>query len=299
MLKKWTKKEKGAIMPIELKSGRVKAIYFANIAILLVIALICLLPPLWLFITSFKSVKEIYSVPVTLFPKDFDIGKIARVWNKMNFFKYYTNSFLLCAGDILFDIVVSGLAGYVLSRLKPRGVRLVQLAIFYTMLVPSNVSMVPLFKTFLDLPFIHKSLVDSYLPMWMIAGANCFNMLLFKSFFDSVSKEYIEAASIDGCSNLGIFVRIVLPLSLPIIMVVAILDFTGAWGNFLFPYLLLQNKELYPVSVKIYELKTASGGVLLDEQMMLLFFSILPPVIIFMFFQKQMMKGVSFSGVKG
>lgn len=299
MLKKWTKKEKGAIMPIELKSKRVQAIYFLNLAALILIALICLLPVLWLVITSFKSAKEIYQTPVSLFPKDFDITKVGRVWNKMNFIKYYSNSLLLCIGDIVFDIVVSGLAGYVLSRLKPRGINVVQMAIFYTMLMPATVSMVPRFQMFLDMPILHISLVDTYLPMWLMAGANCFNILMFKSFFDSISKEYIEAAQIDGCSNLGIFVRIMLPLSLPVLMVVSILTFTGAWGNFLYPYLLLQNKELYPVAVKIFELKQSGGGILMDEYMMVLFFSIIPPIILFMFFQKQMMNGVSFSGVKG
>lgn len=299
MLKKWTKKEKGAIMPIELKGTGMKAIYFINLTILIIISLICLLPVLWLVMTSFKSVKEIYQTPPTLFPANFDIMKIARVWKKVNFVKYYKNSFLLCGGDIVFDIVLSGLAGYVLSRLRPKGIKAVQIAVFWTMMVPATVSMVPLFKTFLDLPIFHISLVNSYLPMWLMAGVNCFNMLLFKSAFDSISKEYVEAAQIDGCSNLGIFAKIILPLSLPIIMVVAILDFTGSWGNFLFPYLLLQDKEMYPVAVKIYELKTSGQGILLDEYMMVLFFSILPPILMFLIFQKQMMNGVSFSGVKG
>lgn len=299
MLKKWTKKEKGAIMPIELKGTGMKVIYFINLTILIIISLICLLPVLWLVMTSFKSVKEIYQTPPTLFPANFDITKIARVWKKVNFVKYYKNSFLLCGGDIVFDIVLSGLAGYVLSRLRPKGIKAVQIAVFWTMMVPATVSMVPLFKTFLDLPIFHISLVNSYLPMWLMAGVNCFNMLLFKSAFDSISKEYVEAAQIDGCSNLGIFAKIILPLSLPIIMVVAILDFTGSWGNFLFPYLLLQDKEMYPVAVKIYELKTSGQGILLDEYMMVLFFSILPPILMFLIFQKQMMNGVSFSGVKG
>lgn len=294
------KKEKGAILPIELKKGSMRFLYFMNLTLLILIALICILPVIWLVMTSFKTVKEIYQIPPTLLPADFDIGKVARVWNKLDFLKYYKNSFLLCLGDIAFDIVICGLAGYVLSRLRPKGIKVVQYAIFLTMMMPSTVSTVPLFKTFLDLPVIHVSLVDSYLPMWMMAGANCFNMLLFKSSFDSISKEFVEAAQIDGCSGFGIFMRIILPLSLPVIMTVAILDFTGAWGNFLFPYLLLQDKSLYPVAVKIYDLKVSSGKILMDEYMMILFFSTLPPIILFMFFQKQMMNGVSLGGgVKG
>lgn len=299
MLKNWEKKDKGALMPIEFRSTKGKVIYFINLILLIMVAMVCLLPVLWLVITSFKSVKEMYQTPVTLFPAHFDLSKVARVWKKVNLMRYYGNSIMLCAGDMLFDIVICGLAGYVMSRLRPKGVKAVQLAVFYTMLVPTTISMVPLFKTFLDMPIIHTSLVDTYVPMWMMAGSNTFNILLFKSFFDSISKEYIEAAQIDGCSGLGIFIKVVLPLSLPIVMVVAILDFTGGWGDFLYPYLLLQEKTLYPVAVKIYELKTNSGGILVDEYMMTLFFSTIPPIIIFLFFQKQMMNGVSFSGVKG
>lgn len=300
MIKKWIKKDKGAILPIELKSVKMKLVYFLILAILLMIALICILPVIWLALTSFKSVKEIYQVPPVLLPEHFDIGKAVRVWKKTNYIKYFKNSFILCMGDILFDIIVSGLAGYVISRLRPKGIKTVQYAIFLTMMMPGTVSMVPLFKTFLDLPIIHASLVDTYLPMWIMAGANCFNILMFKSAFDGISKEFVEAAQIDGCSSFAVFTKIILPLSLPIIMTVAILDFTGAWGNFLFPYLLLQDKSLYPVAVKIYDLKASGGGILMDEYMMMLFFSILPPVILFMIFQKQMMNGVKFDGgIKG
>ncbi|MBQ7573622.1 MAG: carbohydrate ABC transporter permease [Clostridia bacterium] len=296
----WERKKSGALLPVELKNIRGKLIYFTILVIVLIIALICLVPVLWLVITSMKDVKEIYQVPPTLLPKHIDLMKFKRVWDKMSFFKYYKNSFILCAGAILADIAISGLAGYVLSRLRPHGIRAVHTAIFLTMLIPGTVSLVPLFKTFLDMPIIHVSLVDTYIPMWLMACANCFNILIFKSTFDSVSKEFIEAAQIDGCSNFGIFLRIVMPLSLPVIMVIAILDFTGVWGEFLYPYLLLQNKDLYPVAVKIYDLKVSGGGILLDEYMMALFFTIIPPVILFIVFQKQMMNGVSFSGgVKG
>ena len=110
-MKKWSKKEKGAIMPIELKNTKTKVIYFINLSILVLIALVCILPVLWLVLTSFKTVKEIYAVPPTIFPENFDIGKIGRAWKKVNFIKYYANSFLMCGGDILFDVVISGLAG--------------------------------------------------------------------------------------------------------------------------------------------------------------------------------------------
>lgn len=297
MLKKWKNKEHGAIHVIELKSRKTQAAYWILFGILFVIAMICLVPIIWLALTSFKSVNEIYAAQVTFFPKSISLDKVARVWSKMNFIKYYGNSLILCIGDIVFDIVINGLAGYVLSRLRPKGSKLLGMILLWTMMMPSGVSLVPLFQTFLDLPIIHKSLVDSYLPFWFIAGTNIFNLLMFKNFFDSISKEYCEAAMMDGCSNLGIFTKIIIPLSVPIIMVVAILDFTGAWGNFLFPYLLIQNKDLYPVAVKLYDLN--NSGILLDEYMMALMFGMIPPLLIFLIFQKQMMNGVSFSGVKG
>ncbi|MEG2670553.1 MAG: ABC transporter permease subunit, partial [Oscillospiraceae bacterium] len=153
------------------------------------------------------------------------------------------------------------------------------------------------FMTFIDFPIFHVNLINTYLPMWMMAGANAFYIMLFKSFFDSIPISYIEAARLDGCSNLGIFTRIILPLSKPLIMVIAIFSFNGAWENFFWPYLVLKDTNIQTVAVEIFKLKVS--GIAIDEFMVVLLFSIAPPAIIFIFLQKYIMTGFTLGGIKG
>ena len=158
--------------------------------------------------------------------------------------------------------------------------------------------MVPLYMTFVDVPLIHVNLIGSYLPIWILAGANAFNILLFRNFFNSIPMSYLEAARMDGCSDFGIFGRIILPLSKPIIMVVTIYSITGTWGNFMWPYLILGNTNLEPVSVMLYRLST--GTTIRDnEYMLLLMISIIPMIVMYMLFSRQIMGGLNMSGLKG
>lgn len=169
--------------------------------------------------------------------------------------------------------------------------------ITWTMLMPSSVSTVPLFMYFVDVPIIHVNLSNTYVPMWIMAGANAFYILMFKNFFDAIPSSYVEAAKIDGCKNLSIFLRIILPLSKSIIMVVAIFTVNGAWGDFFWPYLLLKDESLFTVAVKIFHIK--SGAMAMDTYVISLFFAILPPIILFLIFQKQILAGFQNAGVKG
>lgn len=296
-MKTFEKKTTGIITAVELKNPGVRVVYWLIFAFLLLISLVCLFPPLWIFMSSFKDIKEFVSTPPTIIPRSFQPEKLATVWKTLEFGRYYLNTFVLAAGDLVFCVVSNGLMGYVLSRLKPRGSTVILTLILWTMMLPTSISTVPLFMTFIDFPILHVNLVDSYLPMWMMAGANAFNILLFKSFFDSIPISYIEAARLDGCTNLGIFGRIILPLSKPIIMVITIFTVTGAWDNFFWPYMVLKKTSMQTVAVEIYKLKVA--GMAVDEFMIVLLLSIIPPSIIFLIFQKSIMSGVNLGGIKG
>lgn len=296
-MKSFEKKDSGVITANDLKSVHVKIVYWIMFGILAVISLVCLLPPLWVFVSSFKDIKEFVSNPPTIIPRSFQPEKLGAVWEKLNFMKYYLNTFILAAGDLIFCVVANGLMGYVLSRLKPKGTSMIMTLILWTMMLPTSLSTVPLFMTFIDFPIIHVNLIDTYLPMWLMAGANAFYIMLFKSFFDAIPISYIEAARLDGCSNLGIFGKIILPLSKPLLMVISIFSFNASWENFFWPYLVLKDTNMQTVAVEIYKLKV--GGIAFDEFMIVLLFSIAPPVIIFIFLQKYIMTGFTLGGIKG
>lgn len=282
----------------DLKSPKYKFVYWSMFAFMFIISLICLLPVIWVSLSGFKDVSEMYSIPPTFIPKSFDLGKLFTVLSKVNVATYFKNSICLIIGCWIFDVTVNGLAGYVLSRLKPLGSRLIETLVFWTLLLPS-VSMVPLYMTFVDFPIFHVNLIGSYLPIWAMAGANAFNILLFRNFFNSIPMSYIEAARIDGCTNLGIFSRIILPLSKPIVMVVTIFSVTATWGNFMWPYLVLGNTEKEPVAVMLYRLSTGNTGLLDNEYMLLMMISIVPVIIVYAIFSKHIIGGMNMGGIKG
>lgn len=295
---KFGNKTSGLLNFADLKKPQFKLLYWVMFLILFIISLICLLPTLWVGVSGFKEVSEMYAIPPTFIPSSWDIGKVGEVWKKVNVAKYFINSVVLILGCWACDIVINGLAGYVLSRLKPVGSRVIETLVFWSMLLP-GISMVPLYMTFVDVPGIHINLIGSYVPIWIMSGASAFNILLFRNFFNSIPMSYLEAARIDGCTDLGIFRRIILPLSKPIIMVVTIFSITGTWGNFMWPYLILGNTPKEPVAVMLYRLGTGTSGLLDNEYMLLMMISIIPMIIMYALFSKHIMGGLNMSGLKG
>lgn len=296
-ISRFSDKTSGLLNFSDMKKIRFKFLYAAMFLIMFIISLVCLVPTVWVGLSGFKTVSEMYAVPPTLLPKSCDFGKIIEVWKKVSVARYFGNSVMLIIGCLATDIIINGLTGYVLSRLKPMGSKIMETAVFWSMLLP-GISMVPLYMTFVDVPLIHVNLIGSYAPIWFMAGANAFNVLLFRNFFNSISMSYLEAARLDGCTDIGFFGRIILPLSKPIIMVVAIFSITGTWGNFMWPYLILGNTAKEPIAVMLYKLST-SKNIQDNEYMLIMMISIIPMIIVYAFFSKHIIGGLTVGGVKG
>ena len=162
----------------------------------------------------------------------------------------------------------------------------------WSLLIPGTVSIVAVFRN-INLVGLNKSFV----PLWLAFGANAFYVVLFKQFFEEIPKELVEAAELDGCGVWRMFVTIMLPLSKPIISVVAIFAITAAWSDFLLPYLVLNGTDKVTVMVKLFSFKdtpTDAVSVLRAS-----FFAIIPPTILFTIFQKQITDGAATGAVKG
>lgn len=238
-----------------------------------------------------------YAIPATLFPKRIDLGKLGYVWNELKFYQYYISTFVMAGGAVAADIIVSGLAGYSLSKIKPHGTKAVLMVLFWLMLMPGTMRTVPLYLEFKSFPIFHFSTLNTYWPIWMMAAANCFDIILFKNFFDGISISLVEAAKVDGATDLRIFFKIIIPLSVPVFMTVGIFAFNAQLGSFLWPYILIQNEQLTVIGVALYKLKTST--ITMDYQMLAFIFAIIPQVIVFAIFQRQIIGGVNIGGVKG
>lgn len=291
-MKRLSTKRDGLLNFSDYKTIGNKIAYGVFIFLLIMFTLVAIVPILWLFITSFKTVNEINSTEYHLFPEVFDINKLFNLWTKLDFGRYYVNTLIVVVGAVICSVVFNGLLAYAVGVLKPIGYKVVNVLVLLGYMIPSALAMFPLLMQLTDL-----NLIDSYLPLWLMFGANAYYYLLFKDYFEKIPNALIEAAKVDGLSDFGIFLKIVLPLSKSIIGVIAIFTMTAAYSDFLLPYLILQDENMQTVMVAVYNL---SGTTTLDasEMLMLLVISIIPQIIIFIIFQKQIMNTSASSGMK-
>lgn len=293
--------DSGALCTSDMKQVKYKVFYGFLWALMLFWFTIVILPCLWLAVSGFKTAAEINaSTNATFFPKEWDFGKLKFAWDTLHYQKFYINTFFLAIGCVISDLVVSGLAGYVLSRLKPKGYKFVLTMVFCLMILPTTGTTVPLYITFKEGIIPGVSLLNTYWPMWLMAGANMFNIILFKTNFDGVSSSLIEAARIDGASDMQIFIKIMIPLSIPVIITVSLFTFNGQFGNFFWPNLVITDPEMYTLGVQVYKIQnTVTANLTDDIKMMGIIFAVLPQLIIFSLFQKHIIGGMNLGGVKG
>lgn len=289
-------KREGIISDLDYKHKTAKLLYWFLFLVMCAIAFICLAPPLWVIFSSVKDTKEFYQIPPTIIPHKYDFSKIGEIWSQFSFGRYYWNTACLTVFSIIWSIISNGLAGYVLSKIKPRGSGVVFALILGSMMIPSDVGMVPVYKNIISFPIGGFNLINTFVPMILMAGCNAFMTIVYKSFFDGIPMAMLEAAKIDGAGEIRSFSHIVLPLSKPIVFTAIILAFNHAWADFFWPNLVLKDRSAYTVIVEVYKIKTSIAQ---DKVIMILSFAIIPPAIIFLIFQKNIIQGLTMSGIKG
>ncbi len=303
-MNKFSSKRTGVLSSSDLKTVKGKIMYCIFFLCLVVVSIVSVIPAIWTVLTAFKDTQEIYT-SFTFFPKEMSWNRIAtrisESWSFLQLGDSIVNTIVLSLGQLVFRIVVCGFGGYVLSKLKPSGSKLIFTLVVWTMMMPSQIRMVPNYISYLHFPWSFETdfsvnLLDTFWPMWLGAGADTFSVLLFKNAFDGLSNSYVEAAKLDGCSNYGVFFKIMLPLAMPVIIYESIGVLSSAWSDFFTPLLVLDQKEVVPL--KIYRLQSDSR-IQMNTYFMALVFASIPPFLIYTVFQKRIQGGINVGGVKG
>ena len=290
-------KQDGIIVQSDYRRTRFKVLYGVMVAILALMLLCALFPLFFLFVQAFKSNAELTSSHFSFWPEAFDLGKIVDVWTKIGMGTYLTNTVLVIIGCAVCAIVFNGLLAYGVSILRPRGAKIIHGLIMGSYMIPTILSIVPLFKMISDI-----GLVNTYIPLWFSFGANAYYFILFKNFFDKIPAELVEAMRVDGAGDLTIFFRLALPLSSAIVGVVAIFSVTAAWSDFLLPNLVLKDDSMFTLMVKIFSINSTMGtvqGITPDMLLMALLISVIPQIAILLIFQRKITGGSLDGGVKG
>ena len=300
-MKRLRMKADGVIRGYDLQKPPVRLGYTIMFIVCVVAFVISLLPILWVLLAGFKENQEFtrgvkgldnHYHPQFL-PVSFELDGYLKTWNQMRYYRFYLNSLWVVLGSAVSAILFNGLIAYVISRLKPRGHKLVYGLIMGSLMLPATTNMVPLFINITNL-----GMIGSFLPLWLAIGANAFYVVLFKNFYDSMPASLLEAARLDGCNDLNLFFRIVVPLSMPINIVILIYAVNAAWSDFLLPYLVLSNTPLETVMVRLFTYRTSDRVNDMDV-IRAIVFAMIPPILLFIAFQRKITQNVISAGIKG
>jgi multiple sugar transport system permease protein len=254
-------------------------------------------PLLWLAKASVTSTQDTLRYPMQLWPHGIKWNNLSTAWNEQHLSLYFDNTLFVAAGSWASQIIVATTGGYALSVLRPRYGKFITALVLGTLLVPTIVLLVPLYLTILNVPGLHISLINSFWAVWLPAGANPFNVMLVKRFFDNLPREIFEAARVDGAGPYRVFWSIVLPMSRPILGVVSVFAVITAWKDFLWPLLVLSDPNKQPLSVR---LPTINDQIDLGTMLAALFISTVIPIVLFLGFQRLFLRGAGLGGaVKG
>ncbi|WP_067765470.1 carbohydrate ABC transporter permease [Nostoc sp. NIES-3756] len=258
------------------------------------IALLTLFPLLWLISTALKSPTEnIFQSPPQLLPLQPTVDNFFKVWNALPFAQYLYNSTLVAVLTVGLNLLFCALAAYPLARLSFPGRDWIFIAIVSTIMIPFQIVMIPLYILTVQL-----GLRNTYLGMIFPSLASAFGIFLLRQAFMSVPKEIEEAARMDGSSELGLWWHIMLPAIKPALVTLAIFVFIGAWSDFLWPLIVIQDENLYTLPLGVAKL---AGTFSLDWRLVAAgsVIAIAPVLILFLILQRYIVETDIGSGVKG
>ena len=283
--------------PIVIQKTRRPATYWLGRALLYAVLLcgvIVLCAPLaWMVMTSLKEQGEVFSTG-SFFPKTPLWRNYVELFSLMPFGRYILNTMVVTGGAMVGQIFVSAFVAFGFARLEFPGKRALFMVMLSTMMLPYAVTMIPQY-------FIYGKLGwhDTYLPL--IAPSyfgSAFFIFLYRQFFQSISRQLDDAAKIDGCGYLGLFFRITLPMSGPVVGTIAIFSFNNNWNDFMGPMLYINSDSRRTVQLAINAMRglyTTHWPYLMAASIVVL----LPVLLLFFLFQRTMIQGVVVTGVKG
>jgi multiple sugar transport system permease protein len=260
----------------------------------LVVAFVAVVAPfVWMVLGSFKDEGELRQAPPTWWPESASLDNYTQLFSRLDFGSYFTNSIIVAvvvtAGNLLFCSAL----GYALAMLDFKGKRALFALVMTTLMIPGVVTFVPLFVL-----VANAGLVDTLPGLFLPFLAAPFGVFLMRQFILGLPKDLVDAGRVDGCGELRIFARIILPLCGPALATLGILTFLGSWNNFLWPLVVAQTENTYtlPVALALYSTgqNSTQYGLLLAGATVV----VLPVLVVFMIFQRRFIEGIATTGIK-
>ena len=254
-------------------------------------------PTWWMVTSSIKPVSDIFAFPPDIVPRAFDFSSYADVFKIQPFAQQYWNSAYIAAIVTVGTMAVASLAGYAFARIRFPGANAIFMVVLVGLLIPSEVTLVPLFQMFLK-----WEMINTHWPLILVPifGAPAvFATFIMRQFFISLPVELEEAARVDGLGRFKIFWTIALPLARPALAAVAIFTFLGSWNLYLEPIVFISATEKFTLPQALTQFTDAYGGPMWNVQLAAATMTAIPVLIVFIVAQKQFVEGLAHTGLKG
>lgn len=282
-----------------MRKIRIKPSKILLYVFLLALAFITLIPIIYSFFGSFKSNMELMTNGASIMPEKFVFENYVQAWEMADFKTYTMNSVFLSFFTVIGVVFMSSMVGYVFARGNFPGKKIIFAVLTSTMFI--SLGTITLYPTIQVAQFLHINKSLWGVVIISVFSTHVTNVFLVRGFINSVPKEIDEAATIDGCGFMGIFLRIMLPLIKPIIATVAILTFKDAWNNYLLPMLFtISDPEKMPLVVGVVNLKnTGEGATSWNLMLSGMMISIIPMIIVYLCLNRYFVEGLTAGSVKG
>lgn len=262
---------------------------------LVAVSILMIFPFIWLVSSSLKSQLEIFEYPPNLIPNPPVFQNYVDAMTFRPFPLYFWNSIVIATLNVIAVVTSSSLTAYGFARIRFWGRNFWFGVVIATLLLPNIVTLVPQFVIFTRLGWVN-SIAPLTIPLFFGGGA--FNVFLLRQFFRTIPEELCDAARIDGCSEFGIYWRIMLPLSRPALITVSIFTFLAAWNDLIGPLVYLRTPETYTVAIGLAQFRGAMTT-RWDLQMAAAAIMVLPVIVLFFFAQRYFIRGIVMTGLKG
>ncbi len=256
-------------------------------------AVVMVMPFIWTVLSSFKNMAQTFAIPATILPDPWVFKNYPESLQALPFARAYLNSIFIAVVVVAVQLITASMAGYAFAKLKFTGHSIIFVLFLATMMIPSQVTMIPLFIIMKNL-----HLLGSHLSLILPASLfNAFGVFLMRQFIASLPNDLEEAAIIDGCAVPQIFINVILPLIKPSMAAFGIFVFLGQWNNFLYPLIFLNKTETFtvPLMLNFFKGTYATDYPLLMSGTVI---SIIPVLIVYIIFQRQIIQGIAITGMK-
>ena len=284
------KKEKVEVKEIDVKKIASKAI---EIVALLILSAIFIFPFVWMLSTSVKNPQEMMQLPPTIIPKEIVLENYSAAWNSGPFFRYLLNSIFVTGSILIIQFVVMVPAAYAFSKIKFKGEKILFGILLVGLMIPPQVTFLPVYMMMSKL-----GLINTYVPLIIPFMTTSFGIFLLRQNFMQISDEIIEAAKLDGASDLKIMFRIMVPMAKPAVITFILFNFIYHWNNYFWPLVMTNTDAIRTLPIGVALLKSSEGITAWNVIMAGNIILILPIILVYRFANKKVKEAFMYSGIK-